>query len=192
MTPVGVPTGLRSRAGNSMGRARAAALEATLDLLAAEGMHGVTMIAVADRATIARATLYNHFRDRAELLEAVLVDEVERAAEVARAGSGPQQRLRLLVDHVATHAALAGLRRHDPAVLARLLGEGGAPELRARARQRVATLVEGLDPDLVLRWLETYALAPGEPESRHAQASWLTGAAAPPPPQQPSGGPGSE
>ena len=53
----------------------------------------------------------------------------------------------------------------------------------------MATLVDGLDPDLVLRWLETYALAPGEPESRHAQASWLAGAAETPAPRDDSGGP---
>lgn len=49
-------------------QARAAALDATVDLLRSEGVEGVTLEEVAARSGVARSTLYRHFGDRETLI----------------------------------------------------------------------------------------------------------------------------
>ena len=62
---IAAPQNERSR------RTRAAVLDATWELLEAQGPRAVTMAAVADRAGVSRRGLYLHFPSRAELLLAV-------------------------------------------------------------------------------------------------------------------------
>ena len=58
----------RSRAGNAMGRTRAAALDGARRVIAEHGLRKATMGDVAVRGGLAKATLYNHFRTKDELV----------------------------------------------------------------------------------------------------------------------------
>ena len=57
-------------------------IEATLTLIAEQGLSAVTMVAVAQRAGVARATLYNHYAD----VPAILADATAVHNEQAIAG----------------------------------------------------------------------------------------------------------
>jgi len=71
------------RSGTSTRRSAAARREQLLDvttrLVAERGFHAISIEAVAARAEVSRATVYNHFSDLNELLEAVIERETSRA-----------------------------------------------------------------------------------------------------------------
>ena len=88
--------GTRSRAGNAMNRTRAALLVGARRAVEVSGTK-ITMAQVAAAAGVAKATLYNHFRTREAVLDALLLDEVRVLTE--RAAGLP------LADALATTAA---------------------------------------------------------------------------------------
>lgn len=71
------------QAGRSTRRSAAARREQLLDvttrLVAERGFHAISIEAVSVRAGVTRATVYNHFRDLHQLLEAVIERETSRA-----------------------------------------------------------------------------------------------------------------
>lgn len=76
-------------------------IEAALELVAAHGLGGVTMSAVAEGAGVARQTLYNHFPDVDSIVVAALVEHYTATLKelnvVFRALDAPSDRLRYLV-----------------------------------------------------------------------------------------------
>ena len=69
----------RSSARWSAAARRDQLLEITTRLVAERGFHEISIEAVAARAGVTRATVYNHFRDLRDLLEAVIELETSRA-----------------------------------------------------------------------------------------------------------------
>src|SRR3954447_2537243 len=62
-------------------RTETAILDATRELLAESGVHGLTMEGVAIRAGVAKTTIYRRWRSKDELALAVLIDMVEQVVE---------------------------------------------------------------------------------------------------------------
>lgn len=139
-----------------------AILAATLEVLAERGMEGLTVDGVAARAKVGKATIYRHWRSRAELvMDAMtslpapgpLVPTGDLRADLCTAFAGLQEvlgdpeRSRLL-------AALVDAAERDPE-LAQLHIRHGAGR-RAPARALVAAAVDrgeltpGTDPDLAV------------------------------------------
>ncbi len=89
------------------------------ELLAERGLGGVSMSLLAQRAGIARATLYNHFPDFERVLAALVADEVARfRVQLDRHladASDPVERLRRYL--VAVHDWATNLRRHPKSAL---------------------------------------------------------------------------
>jgi AcrR family transcriptional regulator len=115
---------------------RSRIIEATLTLIAARGMTGVSMKAVADEAGISRQTLYNHYPD----VDAIVVGslEVHQQANLDELGAmlatieSPAGRL----EHLVRHSGAAGALHHPIGVLGQALS--------AEAR----SLLERYDQDL--------------------------------------------
>jgi AcrR family transcriptional regulator len=139
-----------------MERARSGILEAALTLVAEGGVRAVSMAAVARKARVAKATVYNHFRDREELLRAVVQQQWELlAAECAAAA--PADRLGVAALRVSRSPALAGLRQHDPAVLVHLIDVA----VRDPQVRQVVARWGDRDAESAVRWLASFAVAPG-------------------------------
>lgn len=140
-----------------MARARSGILSAAAALVAEGGVRAVTMAAVARRAVVAKATVYNHFRDRDELLLALLADQREQL--MSHCLSSPlADRLQLAATWLSESAALAGLRRHDPGSLLQIAGAAG--EDAAALDVVESWCPQGEDPVHSMRWLISYAVAP--------------------------------
>ena len=153
--------GLRTRSGNAMQRTRAAILDAAEACVEASGVRRTTMSEIATTGGVAKATLYNHFRTKDDVL-AALVEA--RVAGLAAAVEG--RPVAEALEHVAAALRESGsLRRvaqEEPALLVPLAvpGEGRAWQA---ARAAVVALVGAPSSELVLRWLASQLLWPAEP-----------------------------
>jgi AcrR family transcriptional regulator len=67
-------------------RTEKAILDATRELLAEHGVHRLTVEGVAERAGVAKTTIYRRYRGKRELALAVLIDMVETVAAVPDLG----------------------------------------------------------------------------------------------------------
>ena len=93
--------GTRTRAGNAMGRSRAALLAGARRAVEVSGTK-ISMSQVATAAGVAKATLYNHFRTRDAVLAALLDHEVDELLRHA-AGRPLDEALRLTADALSQH-----------------------------------------------------------------------------------------
>jgi AcrR family transcriptional regulator len=158
--------GTHSRAGNAMGRTRAALLEGAARAVTSGGIK-ITMSQVATHSGVAKATLYNHFRTRDAVLAALLAHQVD--ALIERVASAPIERA--LVDAataISNHPVVRALAGSEPAVLAALARVDTRIEGWRRVNDAVqATLArEGLGgASVVMRWLASYLVTPASPES---------------------------
>ncbi|HUR14999.1 MAG TPA: TetR/AcrR family transcriptional regulator [Mycobacteriales bacterium] len=176
--PVREP-GTRARSGNAMARTRAALLEATGECLARYGVRKTTMVDVAAHSRVAKATLYNHFRTKDDLLAAYVEDRVDaltRAAVAAASASGLPAGLAAVASALREDPALRRAAREEPATLAPLSvpsqcrawtsARTGAADLLTAAR------VPGgaAEVALLLRWAASQLLWPVGPDDASAQA----------------------
>jgi AcrR family transcriptional regulator len=154
--------GTRTRAGNAMNRTRAALLDGTRRAVEVSGTK-ITMAQVAAAAGVAKATLYNHFRTREAVLDALLLDEVAALAERAQ-GRPLADALITTARAISEHPLLATLARVEPATVAAL---GRMDPAAAGWRVAAAAVDELLAADgrtgagLVLRWLASFVVSPG-------------------------------
>lgn len=160
-----------------MNRTRAALIDGARRAVEQTGTK-ITMAQVAAAAGVAKATLYNHFRTREAVLDALLLDEVS----VVIAGSAELS----LADALASAASalsesglLRTLARLEPATVARLgrIDRSAPGWQRARAAVDDLLAAEGRGgAELVLRWLVSFLLTPARPAAIAADVVLLTDA----------------
>ena len=68
-------------------RTESAILSTTKELIAERGLSAISMIEIAERSQVSRATLYNHYRDKEAVVSALLDSEVKRLIEIAQTGT---------------------------------------------------------------------------------------------------------
>lgn len=167
-----------------MGRTRAAALDGARRVLAEHGLRKATMGDVAVRGGLAKATLYNHFRTKDDLVDGLVRDDLAELASDVRdlASDDLAVALTRAADAVAGHPVLVGMRSVEPAALLPVVVPGSG-ELWDAVRAEVAAVLDAADrrsgPDdvgLVCRWLAGHALEPGSQASREGQARLIAAA----------------
>jgi AcrR family transcriptional regulator len=146
-----------------MARSRAAILDGARAAVEANGTK-ITMAEVAARGGVAKATLYNHFRAREEVLAALLLAEIDRLV-AAVAHLELSQALTSAAVAVSEHPLLEALGGQDITTLAVL----ASVDVRAPGWGRVAHAVEQLlrragrgGTPTVLRWLSSFIIAPAD------------------------------
>ena len=155
--------GTHSRAGNAMGRTRAALLDGARRAVEVSGTK-ITMAQVAAAGGVAKATLYNHFRTREAVLAALLEDEVASLA-AALADRPIADAFAAAANALSGHPLLRALARLEPATLARLGGIDATTRGWQLAREAVDGALAGASrggSDLVLRWLASFVLSPAD------------------------------
>jgi TetR/AcrR family tetracycline transcriptional repressor len=106
-----------ARRGRRRRFSRSEIAEAALELVDSEGLEALSMQRLAQRLGMGTMTLYGYFRDKAELLEAVVDAAVSSAGTPSRTGSWREQ-MQALVEgaHVtlSRHPALVAIRFRQP------------------------------------------------------------------------------
>src|SRR4051794_39992148 len=113
--------GIHTRSGNAMNRTRAGLLVGAARAFAEHGLRRSTMQSIAAAAGVAKATLYNHFRTKDEVVAALLAVELDRLTALAE-GLPLDQALAVLPDELGAHPRVRRLAGPQPRGLTALLG----------------------------------------------------------------------
>ena len=167
--------GSHTRAGNAMNRTRAGLLAGAARAFADQGLRRSTMQSVAAAAGVAKATLYNHFRTKDDVVAALLSAEIDRLAALS-AALPPDQALAALSDELGAHPVLRRLAETDPETFAGLLTVDPEQWAELTGRLAGALRIDVDDADLVARWLAGVVLQPGRSTTRHRHAARLAAA----------------
>jgi AcrR family transcriptional regulator len=172
-------TGTRLRAGNAMGRTRAAVIDGAQRAVEKYGSRKATMADIAALAGVAKATLYNHFRTKRDVYAATVEAEVQAlGAECARvaADDGLAAALTRAAERIGTHPAVRRVAADEPAVLAALQTPSAAGAWPVAREAVASTLQASRNPagpaevETVLRWLVSFLGAAGGSEEIHTGA----------------------
>ncbi|MFF0788651.1 TetR/AcrR family transcriptional regulator [Streptomyces spiralis] len=126
---------------------RAALLDAARTLLSEGGTEALTFPALAERTGLARSSVYEYFRSRAAVVEALCeVDFPVWAAEVSAAMAAADGPAAKVEAYVRKQLELVGDRRHRAvvAISASELDAGAREKIRAAHGELVAMIVEAL------------------------------------------------
>jgi AcrR family transcriptional regulator len=156
--------------GNVHRRTEIAILEGTKDLISLNGIANLSMIDIADHSQVSRATLYNHFRDKNAVLDALLASEITRLVEIADRSHAPAHVLESLSRAISTDTALAAMRIHDGNILTSMLSHTSSEHYITIAKIVFAATKTEAGTGIAMRWLIGQALQPLTAEQSRQQA----------------------
>ena len=104
----------------SQNRTREAILQGAKLEIAEVGSYESNMVDISAKAQVSRATVYNHFADKDEMILALVESEIERLTKLAQSADSPEQALLKLSRDISTDKALAKMRQTDPTDIAKL------------------------------------------------------------------------
>jgi TetR/AcrR family transcriptional regulator, transcriptional repressor of aconitase len=152
-------------------RSETALLAATKEIIATQGIKNLAMIDIADLSQVSRATLYNHFRDKDAVLYSLLSREIIYLFE--NAPKDPAELLEYFSRAISEDLALAGMRAHDPAILATMLMRNNDKIWHAIDAFFLSALGSQAKAGLAISWLIAQVLQPLTLEDSRAQSSQL-------------------
>jgi AcrR family transcriptional regulator len=160
--------------GGILARSRSAILAGAGRAVEVNGTR-VSMAQIAAAGGVAKATLYNHFRSREDVLNALLIAEIDRLiGEVAHLRL-PDALTKAAIA-VSNHPLLESLGGEDTATLAVL----ARVDIRTAGWLRVAEATEAMlsrsgrrGGPMVLRWLSSFLTAPAEEDDIRADVEVL-------------------
>jgi AcrR family transcriptional regulator len=161
-----------------MSRTRAGLLAGAARAFAEHGLRRSTMQSIAAAAGVAKATLYNHFRTKDDVVAALLAMEIDRLAVLA-ASLPLEQALAALSDEIGAHPVLRRLAETEPEVLAAVLTVGPERWADLTARLAGALQIDVDSAEIAARWLAGVVVQPGRSTTRHRHAARLAAALAP-------------
>ena len=102
-------------------RSRSAILSGAKIVIAEVGSYESNMTDIADRAQVSRATVYNHFADKEEMIHSLVESEINRLADLARSAPTPKDALFTLSTQISSDPALRKMSLTDPLDIAKFV-----------------------------------------------------------------------
>ena len=154
-------------------RTESAILEGTKSLIALHGISHISMIDIADASEVSRATLYNHYRDKNAVLEALVTLEVEKLVDLAERAGTPADALETISKVISSDPALAAMREHDPELLIAIMSHAENPLYLILATCLYQATKSEAGTGLAMRWLLGQVMQPITPKQSREQAELL-------------------
>jgi AcrR family transcriptional regulator len=162
------------RPGVAMSRTRRGLLTGARTAFAERGLKKTTMQHVAAAAGVAKATLYNHFRTKDDVAQALIAFELDRLAALA-AELPLTVAVPALAEEVGAHPVLRRLAETEPEVLVQMMALDAERWADVVLTLGSALRISRPEAELVCRWLLGLVLQPGTAPERAAQAAVVTG-----------------
>ncbi len=131
------------------------------------------MIDIASASEVSRATLYNHYRDKSAVLEALITAEVHRLVAIATKAGTPADALEKLSQDISADTALAAMRIHDSTALIAIMSHSENPLYLVVARCIFEATKSEAGTGLAMRWLLGQVMQPILPRQSREQAELL-------------------
>ena len=133
-------------------RTREAILQGAKSEIAEVGSYESNMVDISTKAQVSRATVYNHFADKEEMILALIESEIERLTELAQKAPSPRDALYELSRDISKDLALAKMRTTDPADIAKFVTQTDHPLWRL-AIENAMKVFGPTNGSLVVHWL---------------------------------------
>ena len=155
-------------------KSRAAIFRGAKLIITEVGNYQSNIADIALRSEVSKATIYNQFADKAEMMECLVESEVIRLTDLALAASSRQEALYALSTAISQDEALRKLTQSDPSDIAKLVTISNHPTW-VLAHQGIAKIF-GADSaacGVILRWLIGQIASPITQEESLAQSKRL-------------------
>ena len=165
---------LYARQSATSNKSRAAIFNGAKLIIAEVGNYQSNIADIALRSEVSKATIYNQFADKAEMMECLVESEVIRLTDLALAASSRQEALYALSTAISQDEALRKLTQSDPSDIAKLVTISNHPTW-VLAHQGIAKIF-GADSaacGVILRWLIGQIASPITQEESLAQSKRL-------------------
>ena len=165
---------LYARQSATSNKSRAAIFRGAKLIITEVGNYQSNIADIALRSEVSKATIYNQFADKAEMMECLVESEVIRLTQVALAASSRQEALYALSTAISQDEALRKLTQSDPSDIAKLVTISNHPTW-VLAHQGIAKIF-GADSavcGVILRWLIGQIGSPITHEESLAQSKRL-------------------
>ena len=150
---------------------RTAILRGTKIVITEVGSYESNMQDIATRAEVSRATVYNHFSDKEEMMYSLLESEIHRLIALAKSAPSLGAALHLLSAEISRDPALRKMVITDPLDIARFVTIAENP-LWLLIKSSLADLF-GDSSGLILHWLIGQVASPLSASDSAAQAEQL-------------------
>jgi AcrR family transcriptional regulator len=151
-------------------RTRQALADAAVANLAERGGKGLNLTALSKTSGISRATIHNHIRSDADLIQVIWDSEFAKVVALMQVDSAAKA-LEQLATFIAEHPAIIGMRTHDPVLLVQVHHFVISNPERISIPISELLLRLNLSSDLmtvetVIRWLTSWFWDSGDQSSR--------------------------
>jgi len=165
---------LYARQSATSNKSRAAILSGAKLIIAEVGNYQSNIADIALRSEVSKATIYNQFADKAEMMECLVESEVIRLTDLALAASSRQEALYALSTAISQDEALRKLTQSDPSDIAKLVTISNHPTW-VLAHQGIAKIfgADSASCGVILRWLIGQIASPITQEESLAQSKRL-------------------
>jgi AcrR family transcriptional regulator len=155
-------------------KSRAAIFHGAKLVIADVGNYQSNIADIALAAQVSKATIYNQFADKAEMMECLVESEVIRLTDIALAASSRQEALFVLSTAISQDEVLRKLTQTDPTDIAKLVTISSHPTW-VLAHQGIAKIfgTNSAACGVILRWLIGQIASPITQEESLAQSKRL-------------------